>query len=77
LRQSHIFNNIWLASLISALCLEVIVLSEERGCGREPKITMPEPELTKERKFKCPLDQAIYDSREEYEKHCKEEHDVL
>lgn len=44
---------------------------------KEPKITIPEPEITKHKKFKCPLDQSIYDSKEDYERHCKEEHDVL
>ncbi|MCL4429775.1 MAG: hypothetical protein M1167_03375 [Chloroflexi bacterium] len=34
-------------------------------------------EMTKDKKFKCPLDQEVYDNREDYEAHCKEEHDVL
>ena len=44
---------------------------------KEPKITIPKPEMTKHKKFKCPLDQSIYDNKEDYERHCKEEHDVL
>ena len=38
---------------------------------------IPEPEMTNEKKFKCPLDQQVYDNREDYNSHCKEEHDVL
>jgi len=58
--------------------LEVIVLTEsEKRSRRESNITVPKPEMTKDKKFKCPLDEEIYDKREDYEKHCKEEHDVL
>ena len=42
-----------------------------------PRVTVPEPEMTKEKKFKCPIDQEVYDNRKDYETHCKEEHDVL
>jgi hypothetical protein len=56
--------------------MEVIVLSEERD-RKGSNITVPEPEMTKDNKYKCPLDQAIYDNKEDYEAHCKEEHDVL
>jgi hypothetical protein len=49
----------------------------EDPCRRELRITVPEPEMTKDNKFKCPLDQTVYDNKEDYEKHCKEEHDVL
>ncbi len=42
-----------------------------------PRITVPEPEMTKDNKYKCPLDQAVYDNRQDYDRHCKEEHDVL
>jgi hypothetical protein len=58
--------------------LEVIVLTEsEKRSRRESNITVPKPEMTKDKKFKCPLDEEVYDKREDYEKHCKEEHDVL
>jgi hypothetical protein len=60
---------------------------DECGCGCEsesndckstaPRVTIPEPEITNEKKFKCPIDQEVYDNREDYEAHCKEEHDVL
>ena len=62
---------------------------DECGCGCDnqnseaeckstaPRVTVPEPELTNEKKFRCPLDQQIYDNREDYEAHCQEEHDVL
>lgn len=42
-----------------------------------PRITVPEPEMTKDKKYKCPIDQEVYDNKEDYEMHCKEEHDVL
>ena len=42
-----------------------------------PRVTIPEPERTKDKKFKCPIDQEVYDNREDYETHCKKEHDVL
>ncbi len=55
-----------------------ILLSKSEDLKRTaPRITVPEPEMTNENKFKCPLDQQIYDNREDYEAHCKEEHDVL
>jgi hypothetical protein len=59
---------------------------DECGCGCEgeseckstvPGVTIPEPEMTRDKKFKCPIDQEVYDNREDYESHCKEEHDVL
>ena len=42
-----------------------------------PRVTVPEPEMTSDKKYRCPLDQEEYDNREDYEAHCKEEHDVL
>jgi hypothetical protein len=58
--------------------LEVIVLAEsEKRSRSESNITVPEPEMTKDNKFRCPLDQAVYDNRKDYDRHCKEEHDVL
>ena len=66
--------------LVSAaeFSLEVSFLTEENKCrNTEPRVTIPEPEMTIDKKFKCPLDQAIYDNRDDYNKHCKEEHDVL
>jgi uncharacterized C2H2 Zn-finger protein len=42
-----------------------------------PRVTIPDPEMTKDKKFKCPIDQEVYDNRKDYEMHCKEEHDVL
>ena len=52
------------------------VLSKKRS-RKEPHINVPEPEMTGNKKFRCPLDQAEYDNRHDYETHCKEEHDVL
>ncbi len=52
--------------------------NSEASCkSTAPRVTVPEPELTNEKKFRCPLDQQVYDNREDYEAHCKEEHDVL
>jgi len=34
----------------------------------------PEAERTSEGKYKCKKDNMEYDSREDYEAHCKEEH---
>ena len=42
-----------------------------------PRVTVPEPEMTKDKKYKCPIDQEVYDNKKDYEMHCKEEHDVL
>ena len=50
-------------------------LSEERE--RKSKVTVPEPEITADKKYRCPLDQEEYDNREDYDAHCKEEHDVM
>jgi hypothetical protein len=38
------------------------------------KTTVPEPEMTSEGKFKCRADNQEYDSREDYDSHCMEEH---
>lgn len=43
----------------------------------KPRVTIPKPEMTKDKKYKCPLDQAVYDNKKDFEAHCKEEHDVL
>ncbi len=42
-----------------------------------PSVTNPVPELTSDKKFRCPIDQEVYDNREDFDAHCKEEHDVL
>jgi hypothetical protein len=42
-----------------------------------PRVTVPEPEMTKDKKFKCPIDQTIHGNRKDYDMHCKEEHDVI
>ncbi len=38
------------------------------------KANMPEPEMTAEGKYKCRKDNMEYDTREDYEAHCMEEH---
>jgi hypothetical protein len=64
------------SSFENLVCLEVNYLPDE--CKKtEPRITIPEPEMTKDKKYKCPLDQEVYDNKKDYEAHCKEEHDVL
>jgi hypothetical protein len=52
-------------------------LSEDELKRTAPRVTVPKPEMTKEKKFRCPIDQQVYDNKAEYEAHCKEEHDVL
>ena len=54
------------------------MVNESDECRRTaPRVTVPKPEMTNENKFKCPIDQRVYDNRQDYEAHCKEEHDVL
>jgi hypothetical protein len=38
------------------------------------KSNMPEPKKTTEGKWRCPIDNKEYNSKEDYEAHCKEEH---
>jgi hypothetical protein len=52
-------------------------LAKQAPRRKDQKITIPKPEMTPHKKFKCPLDQSIYDAKEDYERHCKEENDVL
>ncbi|MGE5556071.1 MAG: hypothetical protein ACM3UY_07415 [Methanocella sp.] len=40
----------------------------------ESRRNVPEPEMTEEGKFRCRRDNQVYDSREDYESHCFEEH---
>jgi hypothetical protein len=40
----------------------------------ENKEKMPEPEMTKNRKYRCRRDNQEYDTREDYDSHSKEEH---
>ena len=40
----------------------------------ESKKNVPAPEMTSEGKFKCRADKQEYDTREDYEAHCMEEH---
>ncbi len=35
---------------------------------------MPEPEMTSNGKYKCRKDNQEYETREDYNAHCKEEH---
>lgn len=42
-----------------------------------PRVTVPDPEITDDKRFKCMLDQQVYNNRKAYEAHCKVEHDVL
>ena len=49
----------------------------KRSSREKSNITIPKPEMTRDKKFKCPLDQQVYGNRKDYDAHCKEEHDVL
>ncbi len=40
----------------------------------EKKANVPEPEMTSEGKFRCRKDKQEYDTREDYDSHCMEEH---
>ena len=40
----------------------------------ESKEKMPEAEMTSEGKYKCKKDNMEYDTKEDYEAHCKEDH---
>jgi hypothetical protein len=52
--------------------------SDESNLKRTaPRVTVPEPEMTGDKKYRCPLDQEVYEKREDYDAHCREEHDVL
>ncbi len=77
--QSHNFNSNYrclVSSFGNRVWLEVNYLPDE--CKKTgPRVTVPKPELTKDKKYRCPLDQEVYDNKEDYEAHCKEEHDVL
>jgi hypothetical protein len=79
-RRNHIILIIILYALSTCFKDQLLiggdVLSEKRS-RRESNISVPEPEMTKDNKFRCPLDQAVYDNRKDYDRHCKEEHDVL
>jgi hypothetical protein len=33
--------------------------------------------MTPDKKYRCPIDQAVYDNKEDFEAHCHDEHDVL
>lgn len=35
---------------------------------------MPEPKMTREGKYQCPEDDQVYDTKRDYEAHCKEAH---
>jgi hypothetical protein len=63
------FMNIILGSnseFIRVVCWEVNVLEEKKN--------IPEPERTSEGKYRCKADKKEFDSREDYEGHCMEEH---
>jgi len=44
---------------------------------KKSNITVPKPEMTNDKKYRCPIDQEVYDDKKDYESHCHEEHDVL
>jgi uncharacterized C2H2 Zn-finger protein len=54
----------------------VIDLSKGRS-KKKSNIIVPKPEMTGDKKYRCPIDQEVYDNKKDYESHCHEEHDVL
>ncbi len=52
--------------------LEVNFLENEEKM--ENKENWPEAKKTAQGKWKCPKDNMEYDSKEDYEEHCKEDH---
>jgi hypothetical protein len=40
----------------------------------ESEKSMPEPEMTSEGKYKCRRDNQVYETKEDYNSHCMEEH---
>lgn len=75
--QSHNLNNLcseyfltnW--SLFGGDCLS------KKQTKKKSNITVPKPEMTSDKKYRCPIDQEVYDDKKDYESHCHEEHDVL
>jgi hypothetical protein len=47
--------------------MEVLVLESEKS-------NMPTPKKTAQGKWRCPNDNTEYDTKEDYEAHCREEH---
>jgi hypothetical protein len=43
----------------------------------ESKKPMPEAKRTPEGKYRCPTDNQEYDTKEDYEAHCEEEHSEM
>jgi hypothetical protein len=82
--QSHIFNSNPIAKILvlnfadfKSEVKDLPKKNEEDLKRTAPRVTIPNPEMTKDKKFKCPIDQEVYDNRKDYDAHCKEEHDVL
>jgi hypothetical protein len=63
--KSHTFMRL-AAGCGIAVSMEVNVL--------ENKKNVPAPEMTSNGKFRCKADKNEYDTREDYEAHCMEEH---
>jgi hypothetical protein len=57
---------------------EILENNDQNNLKRTaPRVTVPKPEMTPDKKYKCPLDNEVYNNQEDFEAHCKEEHDVL
>jgi nucleoside 2-deoxyribosyltransferase len=54
--------------------LEAALGKMQSRSTREPDVSAPEPVVTEDKKFRCPLDQEVYDSRSDYEHHCRGKH---
>jgi hypothetical protein len=48
--------------------------SDKENMENEEMEKMPKAERTSEGKWKCQRDRMEYDTKEDYEAHCKEEH---
>lgn len=52
------------------LCLDFL----EVNVLESKKSNVPEPEMTSNGKYRCKADKHEYDTREDYDAHCMEEH---
>jgi hypothetical protein len=68
LLQSHSFKN--------HTATRNLFFHELSGGGilESKKSKIPEPKMTSKGKFRCTADNKEYDTREDYDEHCREEH---
>ncbi len=74
LLQSHIFKTVFTHKPVAQLFpLEVIFLESETKMSKSK--SRPKPEMTSEGKYRCRFDNQEYDTKEDYDAHCMEEHE--